>query len=280
MNKFEQNVLTVSIVTYKHEIEDIKSALESVFKSILVDNLYIIDNSPSNTISKELFEERIVYVYNPSNPGYGAAHNIAIKRTIEKSVKYHLVLNPDVNFEPNTLKTLITFMDANPDIGNIMPQVFYPDKSIQYLCKLLPTPYDWIGRRFNPLRKLVEKRNSSFELRFTNYDKTMEIPYLSGCFMFLRVSALKEIGLFDENIFMYGEETDLCRRLIAGGYKTVFYPDVEIIHEFQKGSHKSFRLTWIGIKSAIYYFNKWGWFFDKERRKINKEALKKLGYKK
>ena len=104
----------------------------------------------------------------------------------------------------------------------------------------------------------------------------MDVPYLSGCFMFLRITALKKVGLFDENIFMYGEETDLCRRLIRVGYRTVFNPNVYIIHEFQKGSHKTWRLTWIGIRSAIYYFNKWGWFFDNERKKINTEVLNKL----
>lgn len=159
-----------------------------------------------------------------------------------------------------------------------MPKVLYPDGSLQYLCKLLPTPYDWIGRRFNPIKYLVNKRNEVFELQFTGYDKIMDVPYLSGCFMFLRLDAIEKIGGFDEGIFMYGEEADLCRRLIGGGYKTVFYPHVEIYHHFEKGSHKSWRLTKIGIESAIYYFNKWGWFFDSERRKINTKTLLKLGY--
>jgi len=142
----------------------------------------------------------------------------------------------------------------------------------------LPTPYDWIGRRFNPIKSLIDKRNNLFELRFTGYDKIMEVPYLSGCFMFLRLSIIKEVGLYDEHIFMYGEETDLCRRIISHGYQTVFYPEAEIIHEFQKGSHKSFKLTWIGMQSAIYYFNKWGWFFDKTRDQINRKTLQLLNY--
>ncbi|RZK61256.1 MAG: glycosyltransferase family 2 protein, partial [Pedobacter sp.] len=114
----------------------------------------------------------------------------------------------------------------------------------------------------------------------TNYDKIMDVPYLSGCFMLLRVESIQKVGLFDENIFMYGEETDLCRRLIASGYRTVFYPKVEIFHHFEKGSHKSWRLTKVGIQSALYYFNKWGWFFDAERKIINDRVLRKMGYTK
>lgn len=271
--------ITGSIVLYKNEESVLIESLKSFLNSKTDVTLYLIDNSPTNYLKSIYHDDRIVYIHNPENPGFGAAHNIAIKKAIKEGSDYHLVLNPDVYFNDDVVTELFSFMDKNPLIGNIMPKVLYPDGKLQYLCKLLPTPYDWIGRRFNPFKNMVEKRNETFELRFTKYKETMEVPYLSGCFMFLRISALKEVGLFDEKIFMYGEETDLCRRLIRSGYKTVFYPHTTIYHHFEKGSHKSLRLTYVGIQSAIYYFNKWGWFFDKERNKINSDALKKLRHR-
>lgn len=273
-------ILSASIVAYRNDELQLSNAMNGFLNTDDDVILYLIDNSPTDELKRICVDKRIKYFHNPSNPGFGAAHNIAFNYSLKNETNYHIVLNPDVIFTSESIQRMIQFMETDQKIGNLMPKVLYPDNSIQHLCKLLPTPYDWIGRRFNPFRKLVEKRNQLFELHFTEYNKIMEVPYLSGCFMFLRVDALKKVGLFDENIFMYGEETDLCRRLITGGYKTVFYPEVSIIHEFQKGSHKSWRLTWIGIQSAIYYFNKWGWFFDKERTRINKETLQKLGYKK
>jgi len=271
--------LAISIVLYNNDREVLKEAVDSVLKSnINFDfKFYLVDNSPNDSLRNLVSDSRVEYIHNPANPGFGAAHNIAIKKSLGEA-KYHLVLNPDVYFDANVLQTLIDYLNANSQIGNLMPKVLYPDNSLQYLCKLLPRPYDWIGRRFNPFKTLVAKNNNRFELRFTNYDKIMEVPYLSGCFMLLRIDALKEIGLFDENIFMYGEETDLCRRLNRAGYTTIFYPLVNIYHHFAKGSHNNRRLTIIGIQSAVYYFNKWGWFFDKERKAINKKALNKLGY--
>lgn len=103
----------------------------------------------------------------------------------------------------------------------------------------------------------------------------MNVPYLSGCFMFLRVSVLKEVGLFDERYFMYLEDTDLSRR-IHKKYKTIYYPFVHIIHEYSKGSYKNIKLLIYHIHSAIKYFNKWGWIFDKERREINTKVLREL----
>jgi hypothetical protein len=275
-------MFNTTIVTYHNPIDMVLKAITSVINIVELNKIYIVDNSNNNFIEKNLpISQKLVYVKSPRNGGFGYGHNIGLKMSLNDSnVKYHLVLNPDVYFESDGLLKIINFMDKNSEIGNLMPKVCYPDGSIQFLCKLLPTPYDWIGRRFNPFKKIVEKRNQKFELRFTNYDKVMEVPYLSGCFMFLRLDAIRNIGFFDEGIFMYGEETDLCRRLIAKNFKTIYFPEAKIFHEFEKGSHKSFRLTWIGIKSAIYYFNKWGWFFDTQRVIINNSTLTKLGYNK
>src|SRR5690606_34159313 len=168
-----------AIVLYKNEISVLSQAISSFLKSELASKLYLIDNSPNNSLEilKDL-DERIEYIFNPSNPGFGAAHNIAIKKTVEDNFDYHLVLNPDVYFDENVIESIVEYVRDKPDIGNIMPKVLYPNGEIQYLCKLLPTPYDWMGRRFNPFKNIVERRNNIFELRFTGYDKIMEVPYL------------------------------------------------------------------------------------------------------
>jgi GT2 family glycosyltransferase len=268
-------ITTASIVTYKHKITDLQELIISLLDSSIM-KLFIIDNSPNEELQAYIKFEKTEYIFTSNNIGYGAGHNIALKKAIDLNSEYHIIINPDISLVPSVINEMLEYVGRNPSIGNLMPKVVYPDGSLQYLCKLLPTPYDWIGRRFNPISKLVEKRNNLFELRFTGYEKIMEVPYLSGCFMLLNVGALKRIGLFDENIFMYGEDTDICRRLIIEGYKNVYYPWTVIKHEFQKESHKSWRLTWIGIKSAIYYFNKWGWFIDKDRVRINQFALRSL----
>lgn len=271
------NIVSGSIVLYNNDVEELKQSIQSFLKSDLAKILYLVDNSPKDDLRfLEDLDSRIYYIFNPENPGFGAAHNIAIKASLEENFKYHLVLNPDVYYTDQVLEKLVNYVDHNPSIGNVLPKVLYPDGTIQYLAKLLPTPYDWIGRRFNPIKSMVEKRNTIFELKFTGYNKIMDVPYLSGCFMFLNLEVIKKVGLFDDHIFMYGEETDLCRRIINEGYRTVFYPDAVIFHHFKKGSHKSWRLTKIGMKSAVYYFNKWGWFFDSKRKMINKKTLQNL----
>ena len=272
--------INVSIVLFKNDQDLVKKAIYSCVNSVLINRIYLIDNSPTDILScLASLDSRIEYIFNNANLGFGKAHNIALRRSIEENIPYHLVLNPDVYFEGGVLEELYNFMESDPDVGLVMPKVLYPDGTLQYLCKLLPTPLDLFGRRFlnfGPFKKIVEKRNEIYELRFTGYDKIMEVPYLSGCFMFIRTEVLKKVGLFDERFFMYLEDTDLSRRIHRVA-KTVYYPYVYIYHEYGKGSYKSLKLLYYHIKSAIKYFNKYGWFFDKEREEINRKILEKLG---
>ena len=152
-----------------------------------------------------------------------------------------------------------------------MPKILYPDDQVQYLCKQLPTPFDLIGRRFIPgfLKPVFKKRFDRYETRDRDYNRAMEVPHLSGCFMMLRTGVFETVGLFDERFFMYLEDVDYSRRVHAR-YKTVYYPGVSVYHQYHKGSYKRWRHLEYHIVSAVKYFNKWGWFFDRQRKAINK----------
>ncbi|MDR1973374.1 MAG: glycosyltransferase family 2 protein [Bacteroidales bacterium] len=266
--------ISASIVIFETNKKDLIKAISSVINSC-IDTLYIIDNSPTDILREFVKGPKVEYIFGHGNIGYGAGHNIAIKKTINNGYNYHIVINPDVEFYKETVEKMSDYMNTHSEVGLMMPKVFFPNGEVQYLCKLLPTPFDWIFRRFMPFSILVKRQNKKFELRHTGYNKIMNVPYLSGCFMFFRIDALKDVGLFDEKIFMYGEDTDITRR-IHQKYQTLFYPQVSIIHRFNKKSYSDFRLLCIHIKSAIYYFNKWGWICDSERRRINNSILSEV----
>lgn len=258
--------ITASIVTCRNDPNILQKAINSFLNTEMVVGLIIVDNSPNDEIRQICNDNKIEYVFNNTNVGFGSGHNIAIQRILELS-KYHLVLNPDIYFSRGNLEKLYDFMENNNDVGLVMPKILYPDGSLQYLCKKLPTPFDLIVRRFIPsfLKPLFRKRLDSFEFKDRNYNEIMSVPGLSGCFMFIRTGIFKEIGMFDERFFMYAEDTDLCRR-IGKKYKTMYYPEAVIFHEYAKGSYKSKKLLMVHINSAIKYFNKWGWFFDEDRK--------------
>ncbi len=269
-------MLTASIVLYKTPEWQIETLLKSVIDSNCVNTLYIIDNSPTDYWRMLEQKSNIITYIHHENNGYGASHNVAIKKAIEAGSTYHVVLNPDLKFDSTVLSNLKTFMDSNPTVGHVMPKILNKEGELQYLCKLVPTPLDLLFKRFLP-KSFTKKSANRFQLKFTNYDKIMDVPYLSGCFMFFRTEALKEVNGFDERFFMYPEDIDITRR-IHRNWRTVYYPEVFVYHIHAAESYKNKKMLLIHIHNIIKYFNKWGWFFDGERRKFNKETLTKLNY--
>lgn len=268
-------MLTASIVSYHHRTSEIYKVIDCVLAGP-VDKLFIIDNS-SNDCLRELegVSDRVRYIHS-MNCGYGAGHNIAIREAMEVGAIYHVIVNPDIYFGEGVLEQLVAYMNVNKEIGLVMPKILYPNGELQYLCKLLPTPFDLLLRRFGLWKKYREKRDIRYELRFADYNQEMQVPSLSGCFMFARMSILKQVDGFDERYFMYAEDLDLCRR-IGKIAQTMYYPKVSVYHAYAKGSYKNRKLLRYHMCSMFKYFNKWGWLWDIERKTINKRVLNKLG---
>lgn len=250
--------ISVSIVLFRNPLGQIQKVLNSVYQSQMHADVFLIDNSEDHKYFKDL-KIRVDcdhYQLLPKNIGFGAAHNQAIKQSVEAGYKYHLILNPDVYFEANVLDEIFKYMENHQDVGLLAPKVIYPDGQLQYLCKRLPRPYDLFIRRFGT-KELKEKNNYYFEMRDKNYDEIMEVPSLSGCFMFFRSSVLQKLNGFDERFFMYLEDVDLCRRSSKVA-KNIHFPRVTIVHEHGQGSYRSKKLLGYHIKSTFLYFLKWG----------------------
>lgn len=270
-------MISASIVTYKTDTTELQKCIESMLNDG-IEKIYISDNSPSDLLRDFFCQfKRVEYIFNNANLGYGAAHNVAIRQAILCGMDYHLVINPDVYFNKGVIPTIVEYMDRNNNVGQLIPNTIYPNGDIQYVCRLLPTPIDLIFRRFLP-QKISKTIDDRFLIKGFDRKEELNAPFLLGSFMFFRVSAIEKIGLFDEKIFMYMEDIDITRRMHKL-YRTIFLPMVTIVHAHKAESYKNKKMLKIHMKSAIQYFNKWGWFFDKERREWNREIISKYGGK-
>jgi len=271
-------MLNISLVLYKPDCRQVRALVSELIKSSCVNHVYLIDNSPMKSEELAGLGASVTYHHNDGkNLGYGRGHNIAIRESVHDTVPFHLVMNADIEVKAEVIDYLHAFMSKNANVGIVMPRVTYPNGDIQYLCRLLPTPWDVFGRRFLPAR-WFRHRNQHYELRSSGYDKMMNVPYLSGCFMFMRTEAVLKARLFDERYFMYPEDIDLTRT-IHRDYLTLYLPDVTIVHNHARGSYKSWRLLGVHTVNMCRYFNKWGWFFDSERTLMNRLTLEQLSDK-
>lgn len=265
---------TASIVLFKHSADDVLPVFQALHDSGAISSWVVVNNGGAEQacLTAEALGARSVHP--DRNLGYGAGHNLALKTLFPSKAPYHLILNPDVDVDPQVVDQLARLMDAMPQVGVVMPRVIYPDGAIQHLCKLVPTPLDLVLRRFAipPLRWLFQSRMDRYDMKSFDYARPVYVPVLSGCFMFTRRSVLDSVGGFDERFFLYMEDTDLCRRM-GEESRLLFWPGATVTHAHAAGSYKKLSMLRLHLRSAIAYFNKWGWFNDPVRDAMNSAGL-------
>jgi GT2 family glycosyltransferase len=263
--------ISVSIVLYNTNKQQLDVVLASCVYSTYPVDIYLIDNSPNDELAYLRNDERIIYLKTKMNHGFGAGHNLAIKHFgLLDKYDYHIVLNPDIEFDESLIDNLQNYMSSNNEVGTLMPKVLNRDGTLQFARRLLPTPIDIFMKRFFPR----SKRASNYEMINIEPKKPVEVVALCGCFMFLRTLSLKSVGLFDEHYFMYFEDFDLCRR-ISKEYKVIYYPNSEIIHDSNNEHRRNIKLFFYSVRATFYYFFKWG-FLDNNRKYMNKMVMEQV----
>ena len=171
-------------------------------------------------------------IKNKSNIGFAKAVNIGINLT--KS-DYILLLNPDTELLSDRVDGMIAFMDANPYCGAMGGRVLYPDGRRQESYRNFPTLWTIaLGRRSSLFYRLFPQNPfaKKYLLPGEDFSHPAEVDFVAGTFMMLRRKAINEIGLFDENFFLYVEDVDLCWRLKKQGWKVCFYPMTSCRHHY------------------------------------------------
>jgi GT2 family glycosyltransferase len=255
-----QKELTISLISHNSK-KDLELLLPSLFLALsdISAEILLIDNcSDDSTIEfiKRNYPEIFVRK-NKSRLGYGANHNQNL--AIAKG-KFIVLMNADMVLTQESLFLLLKFMDRrHSDIGIVAPRVLNEDGTLQYLNKRYPGILDLFLRRFVPdkLKYLFDKRLGYYEMRDVGYDSIIDVPFLSGAFMFCRTDLIKAVSGFDERYFLYFEDVDLCRR-VQKTHRTVYYPDAVVTHRWGRAAHKNLKWTIVFMKSAVQYFNKWG----------------------
>jgi GT2 family glycosyltransferase len=271
--------ISVSIVLYKNKQREVESLIDCLNKTSPSLLVLFIDNSPTKNKFNLSTHHTIDYFHLPHNPGFGSGHNLGIKRSIELGYDFHYIINPDVLFDFDLTMGPADYIIENPDVGIIMPELRNSDGSIQYLPKRLP--YPWYVLLRSMIISLPLKSSSNvflrfYELRDIERDKIYRTPLISGAFALLNLNAIKVVGGFDENYFMYFEDWDLSRRINLK-FKSIYYPKIHVFHEHKAEARRKMYFFLVFIKSFIYYFKKWGWLIDKQRE-YHSEALKNSLY--
>jgi len=263
--------LEVFLVVYKSDPLTIEDNLKFLSSGIDSSKISLTINIFDNGICPEIEYLCKINAYNyftlGKNIGFGCGHNYLYQRRLGLE-KIFLILNPDIRLSGHSINLLVIFYKAiDHKIGILSPKLIYSDGRIQKICRFFPSPISLI------LRKISSKYLSFDDIPIDSCCNPLSVPFIHGACFLLGDWVIQDVGFFDPKFFLYCEDMDLCRRVLKR-YEVVYYPNVQAIHELARGSSKSLRLFYYHIVSAIKYFNKWGWFFDRDRRMLNKTLLK------
>lgn len=232
--------LSICIVTYKAR-DWLKQCLESLGKNTQLSpiEVVVVDNGSNDGVRQMLVENfpDVQLIENEHNEGYTRPMNQSLKKA---SGRYLMQLNPDTVILPDSVDSLIRFMEQNPVVGICGPKVLNKDGSFQKQCRRgEPRPLAVLSYFLGLARFFPNvKQFGEYLLEYEDEDAVIEVDALSGSCMLIRRNVIDQIGYLDEQFYAYQEDTDICRRARLAGWKVYYYPESQIIHYGGQGGSR------------------------------------------
>ena len=237
--KTPESCMTTSVVIVNYNVRDLlRQAIRSIERSLIgiKSEVIVVDNNSVDRSVNMLEREfpHVTVIANRTNVGFSKANNQGINIA---TGKYIFILNPDTIVEEETIKVLIDFMNTHPDAGAVGCRILNPDGTFALESRRsFPTPAVAFYRMTGLSRLFPGSQTfGRYNLTFLPENQITTVDALSGSCMFLRRVALQEsrsdeVGFFDEDFFMYGEDLDLCYRIQKAGWGIYYTPETQIIH--------------------------------------------------
>ncbi|MFH1239224.1 MAG: glycosyltransferase family 2 protein [bacterium] len=253
--------ISIIIVSYNSKVF-LQNCLESLYKTTdgLQKEIILVDNASkddSMSFVRAGFPQ-VKIIENTANYGFATANNVGAKVA---TGKYLLFLNPDTTVRETAIKEMIELMRQEPDAGAIGAKLLNSDGSLQLSCRefyslrtilLSRTPLKRIARLGRFLRQNL--------MADWDHNKPRKVDWVLGACLLTTRQIMEKVGYFDDQYRLYFEDMDLCYRLNKAGYSTYYCPISVVFHHYQRSSAGKFsRQTIWHIKSAIRFFNKFGW---------------------
>ena len=254
------NEIKLSIIIVNYKVRDLLAqTIRSVITadSFEICEIIVVDNN-SQDGSKDLIENEfpfVKFIELKTNAGFGKACNIGAD---EAKGKYFLMLNPDTIISKNTLSFGINYLEKNKNIGILGPKILNQDGSFQFQCRRsFPTPLNAFAY-MSGLSRIFPKSKSlgAYNLTYLPIDCECSPDAVSGACFFIPKDLFLQIGGFDEQFFMYGEDLDLCAKVKNAGFEIKYSPETEIIHFKGRSSVQKRIKSRINFYEAMVLFSK------------------------
>ena len=249
----------VSVIIVSWNVRDyLRACLQSLLAGAGREQLEIIvvdgasaDGSAA-LVAAEFPEVRLLA--QTTNVGFPRGNNIGLAAA---QGRYLFLLNPDTVIQPNTITTLLAYMEEHPAVGVAGAQLRYPDGRVQSSRRRFPT--FWTGVFESTWLEPLAPRGLLARYRVDDApdDAVTAVDWVMGACLFVRRAAYAAVGGMDEAYFMYSEELDWCRRMRDGGWQVHYVPTTYVIHHEGKSSEQAVTARHVNFQRAkLRYFRK------------------------
>lgn len=258
MQKTSKNNISIVIVNYNSG-KLLVECLKNIFTSEINQGIetIVIDNASNDNslLNAEKIFAQVKYIKNNKNLGFSKAVNQGIKLA---SSDFILLLNPDALVNLDNLLKMHNFLCSISNAGIVGPKLLNEDGSIQLSCRSFPTFVNAIFNRYSFFTRLFPKNRYSRKYLYTdwNHDHFRKVDWVSGACLLARKEALEQIGLLDEDYFMYCEDIDLCYRAKHANWDTYYYPEVSVKHLIRGGEKRASLKSILDHHMSMYIFYK------------------------
>jgi GT2 family glycosyltransferase len=241
--------LSIIIVTHNSETY-ISNCLKSVERAVrgIGHEILVIDNHSTDHTKALIKDSKIscILIENSENYGFARAINMGLARS---SGTFSLIINPDIVVKADSLAPMIDFMRNHPAVGICGCKLLNTDGSLQYSMGSFPTLFSILCRIVLPRRMR--------KYRLWGYEKLTECDWVTGAFVLIRNSIVRQVGYLDENYFLHYEDVDYCLQARNQGWKTYYYPGIAAYHFNPHAMTKKNPLIEEEIRrSRLYFFDK------------------------
>ena len=250
-------LLSASVVLY-HCGDELTDAIRCLENSNVEIAVYLCDNSPEEMTADNLqwAFPGLIILPQEGNIGFGRANNAVLPYL---QSRYHLIMNPDVTFEPTLLLRMMQYMDAHPNIAILTPRVLNEDGSEQFLPKKQISVHYLLGGLLENHGSLFRRWREDYTLADMDIRNPVPVEFATGCFLLIRTSVFQELNGFDPRFFLYQEDSDLSRRVLEKRLGSIVYhPDMCVTHRWSRENTRTFKGRMRQIRSVFKYFMKWG----------------------
>lgn len=252
--------MKISVIIVSYNVKDyLDQCLDSVFRSLqdIDSEVFVVDNDSKDHTTEFITSKypQVRFIANHTNPGFSKANNQAIRMS---AGEYILLLNPDTLIGEESIHQVIAYMDSHPRTGAAAVKMLKQDGGFALESRRgIPTPWTSFCK-MSGLGSLFPKSRlfGRYYMQYLDKDSVAEIEIISGACMFLRKTALKQVGLLDETFFMYGEDIDLSYRMLKAGYQNVYVPTPILHYKGESTQKSSYRYTNAFYSAMLIFFRK------------------------